>query len=156
MAAKKERTANTIPVDNMKEVVKMATKVNFSAVATSMGKPAGDYETTFAGFRLNPASASSGNPTVSLEWTVDETNNQKIFRTYSLQPQALWSLKRDLIRMGASLEEMNDPDADLEDILNALVGARNTIIMGEPREYEKDGEKRMGDNMKEVKDPNKL
>lgn len=140
----------------LKEKV-VATKVNFAAVATSMAKPAGDYESTFAKFTFNPASAFSGNPTVSLEWTVNETNNQRIFKTYSLQPQALWSLKRDLIHMGADIEEMNSEDADLEDILNSLVGAQNTIVMGEPRDYkDKNGEDKVGDNFKEVRDPAKV
>jgi hypothetical protein len=146
------------PKPQTSEVKSVATKVNFKAVATSFpAREAGDYEVTFTGHVINPASASSGNPTVRLIWSEDASPKKQIMKTYSLMPQALWSLKRDVLRMGANIEDMNDEDADLDDILNSLIGAKSVIIMGEPREgKDKQGNDVMYDNFQEVKDPSKL
>lgn len=141
-----------------KENKPVATKVNFASVATEFpAREAGDYEVTYTGHVINPASATSGQPTVKLTWSEDASPKKQIMKTYSLQPQALWSLKRDMLRMGASIEDMNADDADLDDILNSLIGAKCVIKMGEPRPYkDKDGTDKVGDNLQEVKDPSKL
>lgn len=148
----------------------VATTVNFANVSDSFEpRGAGEYPATLHDFLINAASASSGQPTVRLEFNESDSNNKKIFRTYSLQEKALWSLKRDLVRLGADIEQMNAPDADLEDILASCRGYACTIVMGEPREYQKkdkttgkllflpNGEPDMakGDNFTEIKDPTK-
>lgn len=133
-------------------------KVNFGAVATEFApREAGDYECTFVGYQLNPASATSGQPTIRCEFSENDSPNKKIFKTYSLQPQALFAIKRDLIRMGASVEDMNSEEADIEEILDSLIGAAVTVVMGEPREYtDKNGDQKLGDNFKEIRDPTKV
>lgn len=140
------------------EVNPVAVKVNFKAVTTDFPvREKGEYDVTYIGHTINPASATSGQPTVRLTWSEDSSPNKKIMKTYSLQETALWSLKRDMIRMGADIEEMNNEDAILDDILDSLIGAKNTVMMGEPRPYkDKDGNDKLGDNFQEIKDPSKL
>lgn len=136
----------------------VAVKVNFKAATTDFPvREKGEYDVTYIGHVINPASATSGQPTVKLTWSEDSSPNKKIMKTYSLQDVALWSLKRDMIRMGADVEEMNSEDADLDDILNSLIGAKSTVMMGEPRPYkDKEGNDKLGDNFVEIKDPAKL
>lgn len=136
----------------------MATKVNFAGVTTDFpAREAGGYDVTYVGHVINMASATSGQPTVKLTWAEDDRPKMMIMKTYSLQPQALFAIKRDMLRMGADVEAMNDEDADLDDILNSLIGAKCTIKMGEPRPYkDKDGNDKIGDNFVEVIDPSKL
>lgn len=136
-------------------------KVNFSAVADSFQpRDKGEYDGTLISHKINEASASSGQPTVTLEWSEDDSPNRKMFKTYSLQPKALWSLKRDLVRIGKArpdfIEELNKPEADLDELITSLYGFSNTLVYGEPREGKsKDGEDRLYDNFLEVKDPDK-
>lgn len=136
-------------------------KVNFSAVADSFQpRESGKYDGTLINHKINEASATSGQPTVTLEWSEDDSPNRKMFKTYSLQPKALWSLKRDLVRIGKArpdfIEELNDPDADLNELITSLYGFSNTLVFGEPREgKDKDGQPRMYDNFLEVADPDK-
>lgn len=142
-------------------------KVNFSAVADSFQpREKGEYDGTLISHQINEASASSGQPTVRLEWSEDDSPNSKMFRTYSLQPKALWSLKRDLVRIGKArpdfIEELNSPDADLDTLITSLYGFSNTLVFGEPRPYKRKNketgelEDALGDNMLEVKDPDKI
>lgn len=131
-------------------------KVDFSAVADSFEpRKAGEVQGTLIKHEINPASASSGQPTLRLEWSEDESPNRRIFRTYSLQPKALWSVKRDLIRMGADVAEMNSPAADLDAICESLYGTSSTLVFGDPRPGKdtKTGEDRLYDNFVEVKKP---
>lgn len=132
-------------------------KINFSAVATDFQPhEAGDVEGTLISHKSSAASQASGQPTVTLEWSENDSPNKRIWRTYSLQPKALWSLKRDLIRIGASVEDMNSEEADLDDIITGLYGYVSTIKFGDPRPYkDKDGNDKLGDNMLEVVDPSK-
>lgn len=168
MAQPRSRNKQPVTSDKKKEVTSMTgLKVNFKATTLNFpARPAGDYEATFMGHLINPASANSGQPTVKLTWAEKDNPNKKIMRTYSLQPQALQFLKRDMIHMGASIEDMNAEDADLDDILNSLIGASNIIVMGEPRLRvtkqgepvinQETGEQYIDDNFNGIKDPNKL
>lgn len=129
-------------------------KVDFSAVASSYEPRAkGEYEGTLIGHKLNAASATSGQPTVTLDWSENDSPNRHMFKTYSLQPVALWSLKRDLIRIGADVEAMNSPDADLDVIITGLYGYVSTLVFGDPRPgTDKEGKPRLFDNFLYVKD----
>lgn len=138
----------------------MATKVNFAAVADFEALQAGEYECVFSYDKIGPAK-SSGKDTLFAEYIVGETN-QKIFKSYSLEPKALWAIKRDLIRIGASIEDMNSDNADLEDIINSVNRASCTVICDEPHWYPlgPDGkpasDAKLRTSFKEVKDPTKL
>lgn len=140
----------------------MAFKVSFSNVSDSFEPRAkGEYQGTLIEHKINEASASSGQPTVTLTWSEDDSPNRKMFKTYSLQPKALWSLKRDLVRMGKAqpgfLEKLNDEDADLDALIQSLYGYSNTLVYGEPRTgKDRDGNDRLYDNFLEVADPEKL
>jgi hypothetical protein len=133
----------------------MATKVNFANVAGPEPVGSGEFESTFIGYKLG-TSKTAGQPTLECEWIVNESDshefsNKHIWKTYSLQPKALWSLKRDMMRMGADVEEMNSEDAELETILDALIGATNVVVCGEPYEYP-EGSGTMRTQFKEIKD----
>lgn len=141
-------------------------KINFSAVADSFApRAAGEYQATLIEHEINPASANSGQPTLKLTWSEDDSPNNKMFRTYSLQPKALWSLKRDLVRIGKQkdgfLEELNSEDADLDQLITGLYGYSCTLVYGDPRPYKRKNkttgelEDALGDNMIEVADPDK-
>jgi hypothetical protein len=131
-------------------------KINLSNVSTTFEpRKAGEYEGTLVGHVLNPASATSGQPTLRLEWVEKDDPSSHMFKTYSLQPKALWSLKRDLLRVGASVEAMNDPEADIEEIVRSLYGYVSTIKYGDPRPDANDPTK-LYDNFLEIVDPKKL
>lgn len=179
MAARKPRDSPTElkeVVDQAKQIldtmnkngvsIPMATaKVNFAAVADFEAIPEGEYECVFSlrdDSRGGPiAPSKKGQPTLYAEYLVQDTN-QKIFKSYSLQPTALWALKRDLMRLGADPEEMNSENADLDDILQPLVGSTCTVVTDEPVYYplNADGtpapDAKLQTNFKEVKDPTKL
>lgn len=143
---------------------KVTMKVNFSAVSDSFEpRKAGDYQGTLIEHEINQASASSGQPTLRLKWSEDDSPNNFMFRTYSLQPKALWSLKRDLVRIGKQhdgfMEKLNDEDADLDQLVTSLYGTSSTLRFGDPRPYKRKNkttgemEDALGDNMLEVVDP---
>lgn len=49
-------------------------------------------------------------------------NGHRLFRGYSLKPQALWALKECLLECGVDEDDFTE-DADLEDLLNDANGA---------------------------------
>lgn len=134
----------------------MATKVNFANVSTSYEPlSAADYEGLLVQHKIG--TSKQGFPTCALEFTQIENPNKHMFANYSLQPQSLWAIKRDLIRLGASVEQMNSEDADLDKIIESLYGYTATLRFGDPRPYtDKDGVDKMGDNFKELIDPAKV
>lgn len=134
----------------------MATKVNFANVQTSYTpRPAGDYEGLLIAHKIGVS--KQGFPTAALEFTEVENPNKHMFANYSLQPQSLWAIKRDLIRLGASVEQMNSEDADLDVIISSLYGYTAVLKFGDPRPYtDKDGVDKLGDSFKEVVDPAKV
>lgn len=146
------QVASTYGTKEEKKVV----KINFAAVNTNNAREAGEYEGTLIGHEVKAASATSGNPTVTLKYSEDESPNRFMFKTYSLQLKALWSLKRDLVRLGATPEQMNDEDTDLDELLTSMYGYKGTLVFGDPRPYkDKDGNDKIGDNFIEIKDPTK-
>lgn len=139
----------------------MAGKVNFAAVADFEAIPAGEYECVFRYEKIAPA-PKSGNNTLYAQYIVGDTN-QKIFKAYSLEAKALWALKRDLIRLGASLEDMNSENADIQDIVDSINGVSCVVICDEPYWYPLDKDTgaptpdaKLRTSFKEVKDPTKL
>lgn len=134
----------------------MATKVNFANVQTSYTpREAGDYEGLLIGHKVG--TSAQGMPTCSLEFTEVDNPNKHMFANYSLQPQSLWAIKRDLIRLGAKVEAMNDEDADLDKIIEGLYSYTATLRFGDPRPgKDKEGNDKIFDNFKEIVDPAKV
>lgn len=133
----------------------MATKVNFANVSTSYEPlPAGDYEGMLIGHKIG--TSAQGFPTCSLEFTQVENPNKHMFANYSLQPQSLWAIKGDLIRLGAKVEDMNSEDADLDKIIEGLYSYTATLKFADPRPgKDKEGNEKMYDNFKQIVDPKK-
>lgn len=133
----------------------MATKVNFANVQTSyVPREAGNYEGLLIGHKIG--TSAKGFPTASMEYTEVENPNRHMFANYSLQPQSLWAIKRDLIRLGATVEDMNAEDADLDKIIEALYSYTATLKFGDPRPgVDKEGNAKDFDNFIELIDPSK-
>ena len=155
---KREPKIQNIPVPKQPEGgVKLATKVNFAAVADFEALQKGEYPAVFTVDKIDN-SKNTGQPTLYAEYLIQDTN-QKIFKAYSLQAKALWVLKRDLVRIGADIETMNSENADLDDITAKLSGAACTVIVDEPHYYPVDAngnstpESKLQTTFKEVKDP---
>jgi len=80
--------------------------LDFSNVEDSQFKqlPSGDYECTI--FAINTKKAK-GDGSEYLEFVFKLADSeQRLWRNYSLKPQALWALKQLLIRLGFSEDEV--------------------------------------------------
>lgn len=109
-------------------------KVDFDNVSiTSAPRPKGEYPGKLVGHNLELASASSGQPTVTMQYQDLAAPDKLMWANYSLQPQSLWKIKRDLIRVGADVETMNSKGVDIEAVIVGLYGYEATLQFGEPR-----------------------
>lgn len=95
----------------------------------------GNYPCRLQSAEFKSQSKSSGQPYYLLTFVVDEELNdsgggQKLFRNLSVQPQALWAMKAALKALGASEEELEDTEADLDDIFAGLVGQLVSLKVG--------------------------
>ena len=114
-------------------------RVDFSGVREFTPIPEGTYEATLSGSKVVAEAKTSKQPFVELTFTVAEGEHagRKMFRNFSLQPQALWAFKQAVVRLGA------DPDSfsgelefeDLEMLLGDLVGSPCRIAVG-TREFQ--------------------
>lgn len=155
----KQEPANRAAVAVSQNIEERGTKmrVDLSGISlTPEPRKAGDYPGTLINHELRLASASSGQPTITLQWSEDENPSKLMFANYSLQPQALWKFKRDMLRAGATVEAMNAKDADIEAIVASLYGYKAVLQYGDPRDgTAADGTPRKYENFLGVKDPSK-
>lgn len=100
------------------------TRINLKAVSRAEPIPAGTYDATFTDFEKKPNNDGSGDH-FSVQFTVtdEEYAGRKLFRNYSLKPDALPYFKQFMARLGAPDDALEDEDAEIEDILNDLKGA---------------------------------
>lgn len=117
---------------------KQVVKVNFAAAASGNLLDEGEYPATLTDYTVG--TSQKGQPTINVEWTLEGMNGRKSWRTFSLQPNALWSLRKALIAMGADPEFMASEDADIEDVMNSVRGARCILKVGQ-RTYMDEREK---------------
>jgi len=97
-------------------------KVPISIDFTGAGE-GGDYEVLEGGMykatieKIEQGNSRAGKP--KLEWTFNLTdeNNRKMWKNYSLQPNALWGLKADLTTLGFEI-----PDGPFELPIEDLIG----------------------------------
>lgn len=111
-------------------------KIDFSNVQSGFElMPEGTYEAALTGFNIAP-SKSSGQPTVTLEFTVQEGDytGRKLWQAHSLQPHALFALKRTLIALGVPEDELEGA-IEVEDTLEQLTGEMVRLDVGH-RTYE--------------------
>jgi len=114
-------------------------RVDFSNVTDFKPIPEGTYDVTLSGAKVIAESKSSGQPYVELTFTVAEGEyaGRRLFRNFSLQPQALWAFKKGMVRLGS------DPDnfvgeldlSDIEMLCADCVGSPARIVVA-LRDYE--------------------
>lgn len=112
-------------------------KVDFTGISDSFEAiPTGDYEAVFTGFKIAPSKSTPGEQVCVMEYTLGdaEFSGRKAWANRSLQPAALFSLKRDMIALGADAEELAGP-IDLEESLEDIKGAECVLSLS-VREYE--------------------
>lgn len=93
--------------------------------------PPGEYPATLRDMIYSEASKSSGKPIVTLEFALQDENTTLLWRTFSLQPKATWSLKRSLVNLGEDPEYLSG-NIDLDDFLDhirSLVGNECTLVV---------------------------
>jgi hypothetical protein len=107
-------------------------RINFRDVPSIEAMPAGQYNALFTAYDVKDASKSSNKPFVALTFTIQDEGyeNRKVWRNYSLQPQALWALKQTLTRLGAVPEDLESDDVELEDVLQNLIGNACVVDVG--------------------------
>lgn len=115
-------------------------RINFSNVSELTAIPAGSYNAVLTKTTYKEKSNTSGQPFVIFEFTVQDDderyNGRKVFKNFSLQPQALWALKQAIVVLGGDVDElMNDEGVDIEEFLTGLVGAVATVVVS-VKEYQ--------------------
>lgn len=98
------------------------TKINFTGVGDPL--PVASYSAVVTKATYNPQSKNSGNPAVALEWTVNEGEyeGRKLFRSYSVQPNALVFLKQVLVALGIDPEDLST-EIDIDSVLDDILGS---------------------------------
>lgn len=134
-----------------KQMATTGTAINWSE-ATSYDpiKDAGDYECIFGGGKIKPNKDKTAMK-FTAEFTVDdggEYDGRKAFRDYSLQPNALWALKKMLLACGVDEDEFTD-DAVLEELIDQANGAR--VMVSIERNPDKNNPDKLYTNVGDVR-----
>lgn len=98
-------------------------KIDFSAVKDFEPVPAGEYEAQFS--KGEVTQSKEGKPMVKVQFTVTEEgefSGRKLFRNYSLQPNALWAIKQDFVKLGVDPDDFGG-EVDIAEMCAQLVGA---------------------------------
>jgi hypothetical protein len=101
----------------------MKMKIDLSGVANLAPLDDGVYNATLLEGAVKTAK-SSGQPYVAITFTVTDEGfeGRKLFRNYSLQPQALWAFKQFLLTMGVD-EDVISGEFEIDEVINDLKGA---------------------------------
>jgi len=108
--------------------------VNLAGVKTTLEViPDGTYPARFTEWKA--ANSKANQPKVTLISVFDqeageEVAGRKAFVECSLQPQALFKIKKSLIDMGADPDDLEENGLDLEPILNGLIGNDHMVRVG--------------------------
>lgn len=118
------------PMQDKKEVTKVATtdtgiSIDFSNVKSFEPVETGTYGAVFTGSKVRDNKAGDGkvlNCEFTIEGESDELDGRKLFRGFSLKPQALWALKEFLITCGVDEDEVAT-NTSLDDLVAQADGA---------------------------------
>lgn len=101
---------------------------DFSNIKSMEALPDGLYNVTLSEYAFVPKSKSTGNPMVRLVFTVldDEYKDRKLFKNYSLVPQALWAYKLGMVALGVD-ESVFDGEVDIDEIGAQVSGAECSV-----------------------------
>lgn len=100
-------------------------RINFEGVSTSFEPvPTDTYDCVFTKGTIVAESKTSGKPYVQMEYTIEDGDysGRKFWVNRSLQPQALFAIKRDLLCLGAP-ESVLEGEVDLEEVLDSVEGS---------------------------------
>lgn len=106
-------------------------KVDFTGVSDSFEViPTGNYPAVFTGYKVQPSKSTPGEQVCVMEYTISDPaySGRKAWANRSLQPAALFSLKKDMIALGADAEELAGP-IDLEEALDDLKGTECELAL---------------------------
>lgn len=106
--------------------------LDFSAVKSFEPVPGDIYEAVFDGGKVRRNRADDGD-VFNAEFTIEnaedsDLNGRKVFRGFSLKPQALWALKEMLLACDTPEDEFTE-DADLEDLVKQAEGAHVLVTV---------------------------
>lgn len=106
--------------------------LDFSAVKSFEPVPADVYEAVLDGGKVRRNRADDGD-VFNAEFTIEnhddpDLNGRKVFRGFSLKPQALWALKEMLLACDIDEDEFT-ADADLEDLISQATGAHVLVTV---------------------------
>lgn len=105
--------------------------LDFSAVKSFEPVPSDVYECVFDGGKVRRNRADDGdvfNAELTIENHSDDLDGRKVFRGFSLKPQALWALKEFLLACDVD-EDMFTEDADLEELIKLAEGAHVLVTV---------------------------
>ncbi len=98
----------------------MTIKLNLADVQTELtAVPAGNYAVTVSSVQ-ETLSKSSNKPMLAVKLRIEEPEDQAgriLFDNFSLQPQALWKLKRWLLALGYAEDEIAEFELDPEELV---------------------------------------
>lgn len=122
-------------------------KINLSNVKELVPLDEGEYEAELEAWELVEPKDTKKFAYIKCTFVCTDGDNEgrKLFRNLSTSPNALWAMKRALIRMGADETDLLDEDGfDPEDVMPDLIG--NAVLLKVvQREYD-------GDIVNDVKD----
>lgn len=104
--------------------------VDLSGVTTEFTAiPAGEYQAIFAKY-VNGVGKTSGEPKVTLRFAIadGEYEGRVLFSDCSLQPHALFAIKRALLAMGADPEDL-EHSIDTDEELDRVIGSRVRLVV---------------------------
>src|SRR3990167_4114796 len=105
------------------------TEVNLEGIKTELEVlPAGEYEAIFNDYSVGQA--QSGNTTVKTVFIVSdgEYSGRRLYRNFSLLPQALWAFKKFLVDLGVSPEDL-EGRVVIEEIMPEVLTAPVKIVV---------------------------
>jgi len=113
----------------------MSPKVDYSGTKTLEALPKAIYRARLSEFEFGE---TDNGPKIDMTFEVTDDHpdfqGRKLFRSHSLQPQALWASKQTFIALGAD-PEVFAGEVDLEDLLPDLVGNEVDLVVN-VRKYE--------------------
>lgn len=125
-------------------------KINFNGVSDGFEViPSGDYAAVLESWKWHDKAKTSDNGYLELKFAITEGEyeGRNVWRNLSESDNALWAMKRALIRLGCSADDLDD-EIDLDDIMPDLCGNSCVLTLEEYEYPAESGE--MRNNVKEI------
>jgi len=86
-------------------------------------------------------------PKLEVEFSLPEANNRRLWRNYTIQPNALWALKQDLVALGMEVPT-GSMDLDTSELIGLKCQLQVTVVPHWSGETNPDGSARMDNDFK--------